>query len=120
MVKNIDTFKKEKIAAGKDTFMQVLISADEAPNFAMRRFTIEPGGFMPMHTNLVEHEQLVLNGRAKVIIGGKEFEVKKDDVVFIPPGVPHNYKTIGDEAFQFLCLVPNKKDKIKIIEDGES
>jgi quercetin dioxygenase-like cupin family protein len=115
MVKNIDTFKKEKIAAGKDTFMQVLIGADDAPNFAMRRFTIEPGGSMPLHTNKVEHEQLVLNGRAKVLIGEKEHEVKKDDVVFIPAGVAHNYRTLGDEPFQFLCMVPNKPDTIELV-----
>ena len=117
MVKNIDTFKKEKVSAGKDTFMQVLIGATDAPNFAMRRFTIEPGGSMPLHTNRVEHEQLVLNGRAKVLIGDTAFEVKKDDVVFIPAGVPHNYITLGDEPFQFLCLVPNKPDKIELVEE---
>ena len=116
MVKNIDTFKKEKVGAGKDTFIQVLISADDAPNFAMRRFTINPGGSMPLHTNRVEHEQLVLNGRAKVVIGKKEFEVKKDDVVFIPAGIAHNYETLGDEPFQFLCMVPNKPDKIELVE----
>jgi len=118
MVKNIDTFKKQKIAAGKDTFMQILISAEDAPNFAMRRFTIEPGGSMPLHTNLVEHEQFVLSGSAKVRIGENEFVVKKDDVVFIPAGVPHDYKTMGDEPFQFLCLVPNNEDKIELVEKG--
>jgi len=117
MIKNIDTFKKEKVTAGKDTSMQVLISSSDAPNFAMRRFTIEPGGSMPLHTNLVEHEQLVLNGRARVVIGDEQFEIKKDDVVFIPAGIPHNYETLGNEAFQFLCLVPNKPDKIELVEE---
>ena len=115
-VKNINDIGKEKISAGKDTFRQILISNEEAPNFAMRKFIIEPGGFMPMHTNSVEHEQYVLNGRAEVNIDGQTYIVKKDDIVFIPKGAEHNYKTIGDQNFEFLCLVPNLKDEIKIIE----
>jgi len=39
--KNINDIKMEKIAAGKDAYIQVLISHDEAPNFAMSRFVIK-------------------------------------------------------------------------------
>lgn len=70
-----------------------------------------------MHTNTVEHEQLVLNGRAKVIIGNQTYEAKKNDVVFIPAGIPHCYKTLGDESFEFLCVVPNKQDVIEIVKE---
>jgi len=115
-VKKISEIPKEKVNAGANTFKQVLVSADEAPNFAMRKFIIEPGGSMPMHKNTVEHEQYVLNGKAEVYIDGKMFIVNKDDIVFIPSGVEHNYKTIGNENFEFLCIVPNKEDKITIIE----
>ena len=111
-IKNLDTIKRVKVTAGKDTYMQVLISADEGPHFAMRRFIIEPGGRMPEHTNIVEHEQFLLKGRAKVKIGENTFEVKQNDVVFIPAGVPHWYETLGPESFEFLCMVPNKEDKI--------
>ena len=115
--RNLHTIEKQKVAAGKNTYMQMLISPKEGPNFAMRRFIIEAGGSMPLHTNLVEHEQLVLNGRAQVKIAEKVFEVQKDDVVLIPQGVPHSYKTIGNESFEFLCLVPNKEDKIEICKE---
>ncbi|MBU2491781.1 MAG: cupin domain-containing protein [Bacteroidetes bacterium] len=83
----------------------------------MRKFIIEPGGFMPLHSNTVEHEQLVLNGKAEVIIGENKYEVKKDDVVYIPAGINHSYKTIGNESFEFICIVPNKEDKIIIAEN---
>ena len=114
--KNIEEFKKEKVGAGKNTYKQVLIGNDVAPNFAMRRFIIEPGGEMPYHTNTVEHEQLVLRGKAEVKIGDKILQVNKDDVVYIPANVPHYYKTIGNEAFEFLCVVPNMKDTIEIVK----
>ncbi|PKL82469.1 MAG: cupin domain-containing protein [Ignavibacteriae bacterium HGW-Ignavibacteriae-3] len=112
---NLD-YPKEEVKAGSGTTRQVLIGSDEGPNFAMRKFTIEPGGGMPMHTNTVEHEQLVLRGKADVVIGEQKFVAEKDDVVFIPPGIPHSYAAIGDEPFEFLCIVPNKKDVIDIVK----
>ncbi|KAF0150834.1 MAG: hypothetical protein FD143_2511 [Ignavibacteria bacterium] len=114
-VKNINEFTKEEVKVGTGTTKQILISSQDAPTFAMRKFSIEPGGEMPMHTNSVEHEQLVLGGKAQVVIGENLYEVKKNDVLFIPAGVPHSYKTIDDEPFEFLCIVPNKEDVIKIV-----
>ena len=108
------------VAAGKKTTIQVLIPPDRAPNFAMRCFTIEPGGGMPNHTNAVEHEQYVLSGAAEVGIGDVVHQVKKGDVVFIPAYMPHWYQTVGDEPFQFLCLVPNQPDSIRIVGDQSS
>jgi len=114
-VKNVKNIRKEQVNAGEKTYRQVLIGPEEAPNFAMRRYILEPGGSMPEHTNTVEHEQYVLNGRAKIGIGDKVFEVQKNDVVYIPANVPHWYKTIGNESFEFLCVVPNKPDIVKLI-----
>lgn len=115
-VKSSDTVKKQKIDAGQGTTKQVLIDGDEAPNFALRRFEIEPGGGMPLHTNKVEHEQYVLGGKAHIRIGDREYDVGKDDVIYIPAGVPHSYDSTGDEPFVFLCVVPNKEDRIEIVE----
>lgn len=113
-VKSMNDIEKTKIDAGEKTYRQVLIGPEKGPNFAMRRFIIEPGGSMPLHTNSVEHEQLVLNGSARVQIGDETFNVKKDDVVFIPAEVEHSYTTIGDESFEFICVVPNGEDIIKV------
>jgi len=114
-VKNVSDFVREKVAAGKDTYRQVLISSDQGPHFAMRRFIINAGGSMPLHTNSVEHEQYVLAGQASVCIGDQVYQVEKGDVVFIPANMPHSYQTIGNEAFEFLCMVPNKKDLMNIL-----
>jgi quercetin dioxygenase-like cupin family protein len=113
-VKHANEMDLQVVQAGIGTQMQVLISAEEGPNFAMRRFSMEPGGGMPLHTNLVEHEQYVLGGHARIGIGDDEFEVQQGDVVFIPGGAPHYYQNIGDEPFEFLCLVPNQPDEIVV------
>lgn len=106
----------KNVPAGKDTTIQVLISAQEGPNFALRKFSMKPGGGMPLHTNTVEHEQYVLGGRAKIGIGEQVYEVQEGDVVFIPEGVPHFYENIGEKPFEFLCVIPNKEDTITIVD----
>jgi quercetin dioxygenase-like cupin family protein len=106
----------EPVPVGSRTARQVLIGPEEGPNFALRKFIMEPGGGMPLHTNRVEHEQYVLRGRARVVIGDEVAEVRKDDVVFIPAGVPHSYATQGDEPFEFLCVVPNLPDETVVME----
>jgi quercetin dioxygenase-like cupin family protein len=105
----------EEVHAGTRTSRQVLIGPEQGPNFALRKFIMEPGGGMPLHTNTVEHEQYVLRGRARVVIGEETLEIQKDDVVFIPGGVPHSYQTLGEEPFEFLCVVPNLPDESKVL-----
>jgi len=117
-VKHVEDVEKKNVAAGKDTTIQVLISAQEGPNFALRKFSMKPGGGMPRHTNTVEHEQYVLRGQAQIGIGDEIYEVNAGDAVFIPEGIVHFYENIGEEPFEFLCIVPNKPDEIKIVEEA--
>ena len=116
-VKHTRDVEAVEVTQGVKTTKQVLISAQEGPNFALRRFVMEAGGGMPRHTNIVEHEQFVLGGKARIGIADEVFEVKKGDVVFIPENVPHWYQNIGDETFEFLCIVPNKPDITTVLPD---
>jgi quercetin dioxygenase-like cupin family protein len=116
-VKHANEVEAKNVTAGKDTKIQVLISSQEGPNFALRKFSMLPGGGMPLHTNTVEHEQYVLGGHARIGIGEEVYEVKTGDVVFIPDGIPHFYENIGAEPFEFLCIIPNKEDKITIVSE---
>jgi quercetin dioxygenase-like cupin family protein len=116
-VKHISQVEAAVVTSGVKTTRQVLISSNEGPNFAMRRFIMEPGGGMPRHTNSVEHEQYVLRGKARIGIGDEVHEVKQGDVVFIPQEIPHWYENIGNEPFEFICVIPNKPDKIVILDD---
>ena len=117
-VKHADDVQGTPVAAGKDTTIQVLISAQEGPNFALRRFRMQEGGGMPRHTNTVEHEQYVLRGEATITIADETHRVRAGDVVFIPAGAAHSYENTGDGAFEFLCIVPNQEDRVTIV--GES
>ncbi len=108
--------EEQNVDTGVGITKQVLIPPEIGPNFAMRRFVIEPGGEMPKHTNQVEHEQFVLGGQAEIGIGDDVFQVERQDVVFIPAGTPHWYRNTGQEDFVFLCIVPNAPDQTTILE----
>ncbi|HEY6073599.1 MAG TPA: cupin domain-containing protein [Anaerolineales bacterium] len=117
-VKHSQDVEAKEVAAGKDTTIQVLISSKEGPNFALRKFRMQPGGGMPRHTNTVEHEQYVLSGQARIGIGGEIYDVKQGDTVFIPEGAVHFYENTGEEPFEFLCIVPNKEDTITVVDEN--
>ena len=118
-VRHAADIARDSVSAGSGTERQVLIGPDVGPNFALRRFIMQPGGGLPRHTNVVEHEQYVLRGRATIGIGDETHTVSADDVVFIPAGVPHWYRAEGSEPFEFLCVVPNTEDRIEILDpDG--
>ena len=119
-VKHAKDVEEQNVKDADKTTIQVLISSEEAPNFAMRRFVMKPGGFMPNHTNLLEHEQFVVRGHACININGRAFTVMAGDVVFIPQGAPHWYVNNGNEDFVFLCIIPNRKDEIRMVVDDTS
>lgn len=109
-IKHIQDIPTEPVPNATGVSKAILISVEEAPNFAMRKFSIQPGGSMPLHTNKVEHEQYVLRGRARVRLGEEIREVSAGDIVFIPADLPHYYVNLTDEPFEFLCLVPKGED----------
>ena len=118
VVRPADDVPFKNVAAGRDTQMQVLVGpAEGAPNYVLRRFRMEKGGGMPLHTNEVEHEQYVLRGRAKIRVGNEVHDVQRDDTLYIPAGMPHSYEVV-EAPFEFLCVVPNAPDQIRIQEEG--
>lgn len=117
IVKPADGVAAADVEAGEGTRMQILVGPDDgAPNFVLRRFVMEAGGGIPEHTNAVEHEQYVLKGRARIRIGDEEHRVGPDDSVYIPAGVPHAYEVV-EGPFEFLCVVPNRPDEIRLLDD---
>ncbi len=117
VVRRAGDVERKTVQAGSATETQVLIGPEDgAPNFALRRFVMGPGGGMPRHTNSVEHEQYVLCGRARVRIGDAVHEVERGNVLYIPAGAPHSYEVV-EAPFEFLCIVPNAEDRIEIVAE---
>jgi quercetin dioxygenase-like cupin family protein len=103
------------IPQGQDASLRVLVGPQQGEtSFVLRRFTFGAGGGMPLHTNLVEHQQYVLRGRARIRIADAVHEVGADDTLFIPAGVPHAYEVV-DGPFEFICVVPDKPDQVTLV-----
>ena len=106
----------EKVAAQemkgegvKDVTMRVLIGpADGAPNFAMRRFAVAPGGHTPLHTHEWEHEIYVLAGAGESYSDAGPKPMQPGDAIYIAPNEKHQFKNVGQQPLEFLCLIPAK------------
>lgn len=117
LVRRGDEIEYESVDAADGLSKGVLVGEEHgAPNFAMRRFVLDPGAEVPNHTNEVEHEQYVLAGEYTVGIEGETYEVSAGDALLIPAGVEHWYRNDGDEAGAFVCVVPNGDDEIQLVE----
>jgi len=92
-----------------------LFSPDEEKDFLVRKVTLEKDGSMPNHTNEIQHQQYVLNGEAKVIIGEETYHAKEGDFLYIPAGIAHSYEACYDSGYQFLCMITTQEDTIKLV-----
>ena len=91
----------------KGVQMRMMIGrADGAPNFAMRHFTVEPGGFTPHHSHNYEHEVFIVEGSGRVEQDGEFCDIRAGDVLFVQPNKVHQFVNTGSEPLKFLCLVP--------------
>lgn len=110
IIKNIDEVPAQDVNmdGAKDVKVRVLFGpADNAPTFAMRVFEMAPGGHTPWHTHPFEHEAMLLAGDIAVVTEVGDQQLKKGDVILMPPDEKHQFKNLsGTEAARFMCLVP--------------
>lgn len=106
------THKYDSEAAKGVTGRVVIGKEDQADNFCMRIFTVEPGGFTLRHTHDWEHEVFVHSGKGQVYQKEEWRDIQGGTVVFIPGNEEHQIKNRGDEDFVFVCLVPSGAPEI--------
>lgn len=89
---------------------QVLIGVeDSAHHFHMRYFVVQPGGYTSLDQHAHDHGVYVLHGRALLRLGDDEHEVSIGDVIYISGNEVHQFFTLGEVPFGFLCVVPAKR-----------
>jgi quercetin dioxygenase-like cupin family protein len=94
----------------------LVAAKDGAPNFAMRMFEVEPGGFTPYHSHEWEHENYILEGEGLLTTEDEEIPFKPGDILYVEPHMKHNYVNTGKTTLKFLCMIPHetpKKEKNK-------
>jgi quercetin dioxygenase-like cupin family protein len=91
----------------KGVSMRIMVGrGDGAPNFAMRHFTVDPGGYTPHHSHNYEHEVFVVEGAGRIEQDGEVSEIRAGDVVFVAPNKIHQFINTGNSPMKFLCMVP--------------
>lgn len=93
--------------------MKLMVGRDDgAPNFAMRLFTVQPGGQTPKHAHNYEHEVMIVAGQAQVYDAALDGErpAAAGDVLFIPANQLHQFRNTAHAPLQFMCLVPTTFD----------
>ncbi len=89
------------------TVRQLVSRSDGAPNFAMRQFTVAPGGHTPRHFHPYEHEIFVLAGDGEIWEGDTPHPLRAGDVILVKPDEVHQFRNTGNTPFKFLCMIPN-------------
>jgi quercetin dioxygenase-like cupin family protein len=91
----------------KGVSMRLMVGrSDNAPNFAMRHFTVEPGGHTPHHSHNYEHEVYIVEGAGRVEKDGEFHNISAGDVLFMPPNAVHQFVNNTPRPMKFLCMVP--------------
>ncbi len=78
----------------------------DAPNFHLRVFDVEPGGFTPLHAHPWEHEVFVLAGKGTVTCAGNQEPLAPGEVVYVPGGDEHQFRSDAEQPLRFICLIP--------------
>ncbi|AXH12493.1 cupin domain-containing protein [Halarcobacter bivalviorum] len=113
-LKDSDSIEKNQIPKTVDASIAVL-TPNSDKDFIVRKILLKSGGSMPNHTNIIQHQQYVVSGEAKVVVGKEEYRAKQGDFIYIPAGVEHYYEACYGSDYEFLCMITTKEDEITFI-----
>jgi quercetin dioxygenase-like cupin family protein len=87
--------------------MEILVGEDEgAPNFIMRRFTVDANGHTPYHSHADEHVVLIVDGTGHLQGEDGPQPFKTGDAVFVAPGIMHQFVNDSEAVLVFTCTIP--------------
>lgn len=80
-------------------------------NFAVRRFTFDPGKSFPLHHHKYVEGVYILSGKGYFATDKEEVEVVPGDVVYTATDEPHALGALGEEPLVFLCCIDCVREK---------
>ncbi len=94
-----------------DTFLgglrNVILSSKETDGDIYLVQGIMPkGSAVPLHIHELEDEIFhVMEGNVELVLGEKTIKGKKGDIIYLPRGIKHGIKTVGNETAKVLNYV---------------
>ncbi len=95
------------VEAGKGVVRRVL---NRGGKLMIVEFTFEKGAVGDIHSH--PHEQIgyVASGSGIFTIDGKDTEVEKGDSMYIPPNVPHGFRSFEEGTVLVDTFTPQRED----------
>lgn len=95
-------------AANQRTLLRFMIDAEisGAQHFALFVNQIDAGSQDAggLHEHDSEHGFYIIRGRARFIIGDREYVVNSESSVFVPANVPHMVANDADEPLEYVVI----------------
>jgi quercetin dioxygenase-like cupin family protein len=98
--------EKYDAAGFEGVVKNVLIGpGEQAPNFIIRYFQLEPGGSSRLERHQHDHGVIILNGNAQVQINDGFENLGPLDVVYVAGDDLHQFVNTGDKTLGFICVI---------------
>ncbi|MCK4664472.1 MAG: cupin domain-containing protein [Bacteroidales bacterium] len=113
IIKNKNEVPFEDTKGYNRVIKQIFIGPKDGSNeIIMRYFSVSPGGATPYHKHDFPHLVKIEKGEGIAIDADKkEYKVEKGQLIYIHDNEIHGFKNTSTEAFEFICIVPERGEK---------
>lgn len=116
---NPDMVDEYEASAPFQRFMKVLIDEETFPGapFTIALSRYPSGAGCPLHSHRDSTEvYFVLEGELMTTVGGEEYQVKKGELIYIPPSAEHRAENRGKETCRFMAINSPVSDDVTELE----
>lgn len=108
---NVEKVRKQQVPinGAKGAYIQWLVTKNEGAHYAVRKFTLDPQGIIPMHYHKYQETVVITKGKCKVCVADKVYEMKEGDYIFIDANVKHAFVNL-EEPLEFFCIIDYPDD----------
>lgn len=104
-----------------DSKWAVVIDPTESSDEVVRGLTvvdemIAPGDRIPLHQHTIEEVLFVDEGSLEVRLGSERRVVGPRAVVFVPAGVAHGFRNVGEGVARIHAVFPSREITIRYLE----
>ncbi len=103
-------YKPAEAAPFRGVTRQVLF-ADAHLGAEWRYFEVSPGGHTTLERHQHVHAVMVIRGEGQCLVGDEVHDLKRFDLISVPPMTWHQFRATSLEPLGFLCLVNRERDR---------
>ncbi len=85
----------------------------------LRYFEMAAGGYSTLERHEHTHAVMILRGAGRCLVGDRVQACKPHDLILIPSMTWHQFRASDTEAFGFLCMVNNERDRPQLPTEAD-